>query len=48
MFPNCTILEAIVKNIKTSLCKVKGVESANKIAAKRVELYTVGKKSRRY
>ncbi|MCO5554126.1 hypothetical protein L7F22_007652 [Adiantum nelumboides] len=41
MFPNQTILEAIVENMKTSLCMVKGKEIADKLATKRVALHMV-------
>ena len=41
IFPNQAILEAIVENMKTSLRMVKGVESADKLATKRVALYMV-------
>ncbi|MCO5553309.1 hypothetical protein L7F22_006830 [Adiantum nelumboides] len=41
MFQNQTISEAIVENMKTSLHMVKGVESADKLAAKRVALHMV-------
>ena len=39
--PNQAILEAIVENMKTSLRMVKGVESADKLAKKRVSLHMV-------
>ncbi|MCO5607509.1 hypothetical protein L7F22_061705 [Adiantum nelumboides] len=41
MFPNQTILEVIVENMKTSLRMVKGMESVDKLAAKRVALHEV-------
>ncbi|MCO5558562.1 hypothetical protein L7F22_012147 [Adiantum nelumboides] len=41
MLPNQTILETIVENMKTSLRMVKGMESADKLAAKRVALHMV-------
>lgn len=41
VFPNQVVSEAIVENMKTSLRMVKGVESADKLAAKRVALHMV-------
>ena len=41
IFPNQPNLEAIVENMNTSFCMVKGVESADKLAAKRVALHMV-------
>ena len=41
MFPNQTILEAIVENMKTSLRMVKGMESVDKLVAKRVALHII-------
>ena len=47
MFPNQVILESIVENMKTSLHMVKGMESVDKLAAKRVEIHMVAKNARK-